>query len=333
MKVLCLLFLVFKVYSFSLQYIPIGNTSLTPLTPSTDFDYFFFLAVWNRNTQIVLLDNGYKINNIRYCNAYSYPTEQSIDTCLFYDLTSYDSKSTPLGTEYYYEKQIGSGTPYIIIRYSGKNVNGTIKASAVVAYIEKIETDSFGIPLTGDVNSDTYFYSSIYFGYEYIYFNLTDTSQYINKTIHYCLTNDHPKNNYLRTIRSCSFSPLDYYKKGRTFVNDEFYYQVYTRSYYRNYVVVRYNYSSSSGSLYAQSSYQEFKEPSKPTTNTSLSTLSIVFIAIAGVALLGIMLTIICYYCGKRKANNIAYVPTKPAVVDSNPSIPLVQQNNMQPTY
>ncbi len=285
------------------------------------------------DTHIVLLDNGYNINNITYCNAYSYPTKQVIDICYFHNLSSYDSKSTPLGTEYYYAKHIGSVKQYLIMRYSGKNVNGTIKASGVVAYMKKIEIDSFGTSLTGDVNGDTYFYSSIYSGYEYIYFNLTDTSQYLNKTIYYCLTNDNPTDNYLRTIRSCSYSPLDYYKKGRTFVNDEYYYKVYTGSYYKYYVVVRYKYSSAFSSLYAQSSYHEFTEPSKPTTNTSFSTLSIVFIAIGGVALLGGMITIIYYYCGKRKVNNIANGPTQPAVVDSNPSIPFVQQNNMQPTY
>jgi hypothetical protein len=169
MKVLCLLFLVFKVYSFSLKYLPIGNTSFTPLTPSTDFNYFFFPAVLYADTHIVLLDNGYNINNITYCNAYSYPTKQVIDICYFHNLSSYDSKSTPLGTEYYYAKHIGSVKQYLIMRYSGKNVNGTIKASGVVAYMKKIEIDSFGTSLTGDVNGDTYFYSSIYSGYEYIY--------------------------------------------------------------------------------------------------------------------------------------------------------------------
>ena len=96
---------------------------------------------------------------------------------------------------------------------------------------------------------------------------------------------------------------------------------------------MRYNYNSSSGRLYAQGSFYEYNEPSEPTTDKSLPTLSIVFIAIGGVALVGIMITIICYYRRKRKANNIVNGPTQLAAVDLEPAAPLVEKNYMKPTY
>ena len=336
MKILFLLFLVFIPYSHSLQYITIRDTSLKTLNSSTSTDYFYIRVPANKDLHLVLVDNGYSIKYINYCSTYSYtiPTESTLEECLFSSFSHYDSKSTSSGTEYYYKDSTIISFNYIIIRYSGRNATGTIKASAVIAYMQNVEIGNSQTYLSTEVNYDTYFYTNVsYSSHDYIYFKLTDTLQFLNKTIHYCLTDNNPKNNYLRTIRSCHFSPLDNYKTGQTYFNNEYYYKINITNISGHYVVVRYEYNSSYGYLYAQSSYNEFKEPSKSSTSTPLSTLSIVFIAIGGVALLGIMITIICYYCRKRRVNNIVNGQTQPTVVDSNHEIPLVEQNNMQYTY
>ena len=338
MKVLFLLFLVFIPYFNSLQYITIGDTSLKTLNSSTSADYFYIEVPPNKNLHLVLLDNGYNINKIYICSTYSSsaPTESTLDICFFFYSTfpHYDSKSTLSGIEYYYKKSTSTSFNYIIIGYSGRNATGTIKAGAVIAYMQNVEIGYSEKYLTRDLNYDTYFYTNVSdSSYDYIYYKLTDTLQYLNKTIHYCLTDNNPKDNYLGTIRSCSFSPLDNYKKRRQNDDDEYYYKINITNISGHYVVVRYEYNSSNGSLYAQSSYNEFKEPSEPTIDKSLPTLSIVFIAIGGVALVGIMITIICYYRRKRKANNIVNGPTQLAAVDLEPAAPLVEKNYMKPTY
>ena len=65
------------------------------------------------------------------------------------------------------------------------------------------------------------------------------------------------------------------------------------------------------------------------------------FIVIAGVVFVSVIIIIICYCCKKRNSNNINYVQTQPAVVVpeqpalvvQTPSYPLMEQNNMYPSY
>ena len=217
MKVLFLLFLVFIPYFNSLQYITIGDTSLKTLNSSTSTDYFYIRVPINKNIQLVLLDNGYNISYIYYCSIYSstIPDESTINYCRFYSLSHYASKSTSSGTELYYEESSFTTFNYIIIRYSGRNATGTIKAGAAIPFMQYIGISDSQTFLAIEVNYDTYFSTNVNNSrYDYIYYKLTDTSHYLNKTIHYCLTDNNPFNNFLQTIRSCSFSPLDNYKKN-----------------------------------------------------------------------------------------------------------------------
>ena len=99
MKVLLVLFLVFIPYSYSLQYITIGDISLKTLNSSTSNDYFYISVQANKDLHLVLLDDRYNINNIDYCFAYSatYPTQSTINSCDFYSFSYYASKSTSSG--------------------------------------------------------------------------------------------------------------------------------------------------------------------------------------------------------------------------------------------
>ena len=91
---------------------------------------------------------------------------------------------------------------------------------------------------------------------------------------------------------------------------------------------MRYSVGFSYDSLYVKGLYN--------VSSKSLSTLAIVFIVIAGVVFIGILITIICCFCCKRrKDNNITYVPTQPTEkftphpdeVIQTPTYPLVEKN------
>ena len=321
MKVLFLLFLVFIPYSYSLQYITIGDTSLKNLTTSHYYNYFYILVPAYKYLHLVLLDDSYYIDDIYYCftHSYSNPNESTIDSCDFFSLSYYDLKSTSSGKEYYYKKFTQPYYNCIIIRYSGGG-SGTIKAGAAIAYMEEVDIDSTGIELPRTSNNDTYFYTKIYFKYDhdYVYFNLSDTSKTsydFNTTLYCCLTNDDPKYFYLEAVRNCFFFPLYFNNTGKTDISYEYYYGLSIRNCDVDYVIVRYNYSSNYYSLYVESSYNEFKRESN---EKILFIVTIVSIAIASLTFVGIIITIIWYYCRKRAVNNI---PTA--------SAPLVEKNNM----
>ena len=335
MIVLFILFLTLITYSQNIQGISLGD-SLWTLNSSTTDDYFYFKAISSEDVQILLIDKNYIIHNIYYCLTFSLdaPTESTIKRCDFKFLDHYDySKSSSSDYEYYYKISLSTSYNYVIIRYSGRNSNGLVYASAVIPYIYYLQMGDYSqTRLTTHTKNDTYFFTYIsYPPSNYIYFNLTDTFDYLDRIIYYCFTNDNPSSNYLKANRSCIFSSLDYYKEGGQYFNREYYYQLYTYPYTSFYVFVKYKYMSASyGALYAKSSYYEFNKddtPSKP--SNSLSTLTIVFISIAGVAFLGIIIIIICYYCKKRATNNINYTSKEPAMVMSAPpASPFVEQNN-----
>ena len=322
MKVLLVLFLVFIPYSYSLQYITLGDTSLKNLTSSTSNDHFYISVPANKDLHLVLIDNNYHINNIDYCFAYSnsYPTESTISSCGFSSLSHYASESTFRGKEYYYKKSTIPNYNYIIIRYSGRDATGKIKAGAAIAYMKEVRFGLLQIKLPRTSNGDAYFYTSIYSGIDYVYFNLTDTSRTykdFDTKLYCCLTKDNPINNYLKVIRNCIFNQISPYNTGKTFVNYEYYYRYPIGKTDKDYIIIRYNYNSDYYSLYAESSTYEFKGKYK---TEGLPTVSIVFIVIASVAIACIMITIICYYYRKRAVNNI---PTA--------STPLVEKNSIIP--
>ena len=63
----------------------------------------------------------------------------------------------------------------MIIRYSGRYSSGTIKIGADIAYMENVHLGFSEIEFPRNSNRDTYFYTSINSGHDYVYFNLTDT--------------------------------------------------------------------------------------------------------------------------------------------------------------
>lgn len=339
MKVLFILFLTFITYSQNIQEIKSGEALYT-LNSSTTDDYFYFKAISTLDAHILLIDNNYIINQIYYCFIFSYkaPTQWDIDSCSFNSVNRYGySKELSYYYEYYYKIPLSTSYNYIVIRYSGRNSYGTIKVSAVIPYIENVEVGNYyETRLTTHTMNNTYFYSKISSPPDnYIYFNLSDTSNSFDTKINYCFADDNPDVYYLKAKKNCSdFSTLDYYKTSSDYQKKEYYYQLYTYPYRTSYVFVQYKYLSSSyGSLYAKSSYYEFDKDEAPSKQSnSFSTLTIVFISIGGVAFLGIILTIICYCCRKRAVNNINYTQTQPAVVmTTSPPSPLVEQNNSYP--
>ena len=339
MKILYILFITLIAYSKNIQEITLG-ASLKNLNPSTTDDYFYFKVISTLDVHILLRDDNYNLNQIEYCSIYSYytPTESTIKKCDFLSLDIYDSTSSSFYYEYYFKIHLSTSYNYIIIKYSGRRSYGTIKARAVIPYIDNVDVDAYyERKLTSHTSDNTYFYTKI--GHppsNYIYFNLSDTSNYLDTRIKYCFTkNNDPYNKFLKAISNCGdFSILDYYNKRSNYGRNEYYYKLYADSYSSSYIIIQYRYLSSSyGALYAKSSYYEFNEDGKPSSKSnSLSTLSIVFISIAGVAFLGIIITIICYCCKKRAVDNNYYVQTQPAVVmTANPTSPFVEQNNGYP--
>ena len=150
------------------------------------------------------------------------------------------------------------------------------------------------------------FYSDLHFSSsDYVYFNLSDTSNNFDGKMYYCLTQNDPRVYYLRIIRFCQFNPLVFYRKEKNYGNSEYYFKVNIEYSSGNYIILRYKYDSINGDLYAQSSYYEFKKEMPSSYGYPLCTIEIVFIAIGGVAFVGIIITLICFCCQKRSVNNI----------------------------
>ena len=326
MKTLFIFFLISKAIS---REIPeIKSDSLKTLNSSTNEDYFYFVANSKESNHLVLIDNNYTLNQIYYCTARSYyiPTESTIHGCYFYSLDHYGyfSNKSSSDIEYYYKIHAQSDYDMIVVRYSGKNSDGMIKASIALPHISNIEVGSAEERMIRAPYSrfEEYFYTTISNPpSNYVYFNLTDTSNNLDRIIYCCFTQDDPDKYYLKAVRSCNFSSLDFYNSTINNGNHEYYYKLYTHQYSASYVIVKYNYLASSyGQLYAKSSYYEFKKNEKSET---LSTVAIVFIVIAGVVVLGFIIGIIFYFYKKRLAK------TNPDdVVDKTSNCPLVEQNN-----
>ena len=165
---------------------------------------------------------------------------------------------------------------------------------------------------------------------DYIYFNISDLNDNLNQPIYYCKTDKNPE--YYEPTSNCSLVILNYYDKKDSNGKYEYYYTVDTSSYRGTYIVVRYYVNHSSGSLYARSSYRDPSDHSRApsSSNKNLSTLGIVFIAIAAVAFIGIIITIVYYYCRKEENSNVSFIPNEPTVVISAPN--LVIENNIIPS-
>ena len=255
---------------------------------------------------------------------------QEINSCNFKSryCDDYDYPGSSKG--YYYKIPLSySRSNYLIIKYSGSNNYGTIKArGSFSTFIEKIKVNiSSDTSLTKYSEIFNYFYGYIdYNKHDYVYFYFNDSYINLYDPIYYCKTDNNPEY-YFSIIRDCRFLSLSYDEKNPT-SNYNYSYKVDVSTFHGGYVIVRYSVGSSYNSLYVKGLYN--------ISSKSLSTLAIVFIVIAGVVFIGILITIICCFCCKRRAaNNITYVPTQPATkilpktdeVIQTPTYPLVEKN------
>ena len=311
MKALFLLFLVFITYSHSIniQNVPIGN-SLTYLRASTNEDYFYVSIDNYYNLYLLLIDYSYSINRTYYCNTYSYPSQSSIDSCSFYSLyyDFSDSQIKSSGKSYYYKIPVLPRRSYVIIKYSGSNSYGTIKASgSYTNFLKSIKLDaSSNTDITTLKNRDNYFYTYIgYHNFDYLHFYISDPNRLLENPIYYCTTYTYPES-YL----DCTFNILFYAERNPN--NDyDYLYKVNVSAYNGCYIILKYSVSSSNGYLYVKI------RSSKP-----LSTVAIVFIAIGSLAFVGIIIGLIVYCCKKRASRNLAYVPTQPEMIATTPIYP-----------
>ena len=133
MKVLFLLFLVFIKYSYSvdIKYVSTNNI-LTTLNSTINDGYFYFIIesyTSHDYLYLYLFDNNYNLNNtISYCQTRNYSL-QEINSCNFKSryCDDYDYPGSSKG--YYYKIPLSySRSNYLIIKYSGSNNYGTIKA-------------------------------------------------------------------------------------------------------------------------------------------------------------------------------------------------------------
>ena len=309
MKVLFLLFLVFIIYSHSIDIQPLQKSNyLSTLRASRDDDYFYFSIDKYLSKSFVylyLFENDYGINKIYYCQTNTFPSQSAIDSCSFFFINHDNINSD---TSYNYKIPILSNDSYIIIRYSGSNNNGTFKASFSDTFKKKILVDvNYDTELTAVQNDYNYFYAYIgNLSSNRLYFYFKDKSKILVEAIFYHFTNSNPE----------SFIPTTYYYTYRTekYTNNDYdYLYIFNISSYRtNYIYVRYT-TYYSGSLFI-----------KIRTSKILSTVAIVFIVIGPVIFVGIMIALIVYCCKKKSKRNLAYAPTQPAVVVSPPNAPLI---------
>ena len=335
--ILLLLVLITNSLSQDLQYVPIAN-SLSSLRPSSIDDYFYFRVndyyIYGY-LYLFLLGESYNLKDVQYCYSNSH-SESDLKYCSFYSVDNYDydTQISSSSKGYYYRIQLSSNRYYLIIKYSGSyrfsysnlKVKGTYKS--FIEYSNVNDKSDKKLSSFQDINN--YFFVSIdgpNSGYLYLYFD--DPNSTLKEPIYYCITENSPELS-ITTIKDCSFSSAYYYEKKPS-NNYDYSYRVNVKSNKRDYIVIKYLVSNTYDNLYVKSLY----EPTK------LSTLAIVFIVIAGVVFVSVIIIIICYCCKKRNSNNINYVQTQPAVVIpeqpalvvQTPSYPLMEQNNMYPSY
>ena len=312
MEILLLLFQVFIAYSNSIdiQQVPTDN-SLKNLRPSTNEDYFYFsIDGYYKRLYLFLLDNGYSINKIYYCNTYVYPSQSSIKNCSFNQLSSVfnDSQIKSSGKSYYYSIPILSKGSFSIIRYSGSNSYGTFKASgSYTHFIQVITLDaSYNTDITTLEDRNNYFSSyNEFYSSDYLYLYIKDKSKLLANPIYYCITSCLPQS-YL----VCNFSSLYYDEKNPTSDYDYLYSFYFSKRRGFN-IVLKFSVSSSNGLLSVKVRSSKF-----------LSTVAIVFIVIGPLAFIGIIIGLIVYCCKRRASRNLSYVLTQPEVIASAPVYP-----------
>ena len=336
MKILSFLFLVYITYSNSedIQNITMGDITPKLLRASKDTDYFYYS--YNNSTTynsayLLLIDDLYYLKEIKYCLTSSYPSNTTIKECYFNSINYDDLKTKGARYFYYYRMPISSRDTYTIIKYSGKYQNGKFRAKSY--FIEKVPIGSnYETELSTFDSSlyNNYFYVNIdYPSSNSLYFNFSiyDKDSFF-PTIYYCQSKNNPEYNSPENI--CEyFSSLIYYAKKYTKYKNEYFYKIDPALDKGTYIIVKYDisYSYSDRLLYGKVTYNAPVEPPSPPSK-SLSTLSIVFIAIGGVAFIGIIITIVWYFCRKKEVTSV----NADCASTSYPDCSLVTENNTNPT-
>ena len=332
MKIIFLLFLILITYTHTIemQFITIGANSTTSLD-SSKYDSYFYIPITGLKPDysqlyLLILDEGYDIDNIYYAYFETFPVED----ISYYgfspieDLYNRDVKAIPTGRAYYYTMKIWNKDNYLFIRYTGRNIGGSIKARAhFIPFIYNVTVNSnYETNLTRIESTDHYFYMNItYTGYSLLYLTLKVTNLVLYQPIHYCKTYNNPEN-YLPTILQCRFIPLNYYQTKRTDRERIYYYNVAIYDVNPPFGFFLFRYSALSyGTVFLRSYYLDPYVP-------PISTVGIVFIVIGSVVFVGIIIGVIIYFYKKRKANQIANLLTQPDVNESKSNYPLVEQNN-----
>lgn len=332
MKVIIILFLILIIYCNpnELQYISIAANSTTTLN-SSKYDSYFYLSITGLRPDfsyfyLLILDEGYDIDNIYYKYFESFPIEDIsyIGFSPIENLNGRDIKPMPTGKAYYYSMPIWNKDNFLFIRYTGRNIGGTIKARAhFIPFIDNITVGSnYTTNLTTIEYKDHYFYMNITNkGYQFLYFILEVNNQVLDLPIHYCKTYNSPEN-YLPTILQCSFHPLNYYQSKSSNGEMKYYYKVAIYDVNPPFGFFLFRYSALTYGKVLLRSY--YIDPYVP----PISTVGIVFIVIGSVVFVGIIIFVIIYFYKKRKASKIADVLTQQDVNTSKSTYPLVEQNN-----
>ena len=327
MKVLFLLFIIFITYSNAIDFqsITLGADSPKDLRTSVNDDYFYFKKknyITYKNINLLLYEDSYFIKNIYYCFLDYYPSDSTIDQCSFNSISYDGSKSTSTGTLYHYNIPLTSSDLYVIIKYSGRHSYGTFKARSYLT--ERIYINSYDKKeLSALPNIKNYFYISNFNSkYDYLYLNLSEIDNSLEPIIYYTFTDKDPEYYYPTDFNILYFDDTEY-----TNSKYEYHYKIEIKSSNKTYIVVKYFVHTSTGPIYASSSYNEFSSK-----KTSSSTLPIVFIAIGGLVFVGILIAIICYCYKKRAAKNLnnsnqpdALIPEQQDEIIQNPSYPSME--------
>ena len=239
-----------------------------------------------------------------------------------------DLKPTPTGNAYYFTMPVWMKDNFLFIRYTGRNIGGSIKARAhFIPFIDNVTVGAnYDTNLTRIESTEHYFYMNItYKGYDLLYLTLKVTNQELRQPIHYWKTYNNPEN-YLPTILQCKFEPLNHYQTKGSYGQMTYYYKVAIYDVQPPFGFFLFRYSALLYGKVLLRSY--YTDPYVP----PISTVGIVFIVIGSVVFVGIIIGAIIYFYKKRKTSKIADTLTQPDENASKSNFPLVEQNNKSET-
>ena len=267
-----ILFSCLIICTICLKMTPVNINSRTPLPTTTTEDKYFYLQNSDYQSHssyiyIYIEDINFSLDSdIKFCYTDAYPESDSqilVDSCSFSSKNYYDKKYSSNTTKYYYRLDYYNNYYYTIVYYSGRNSSGSLYVTTdyndLVAKIQmtKVNLDSrTSLPTTTLENKYFYLTISDYSSYSnYIYSCLEDNSFVLSySNLKFCYTNTNPNSYTVDTINDCSFSyvsDFDYkYYSGTTY----YYFNFQSNNSY-SYLIISYDGSYSSGSLYVISDY------------------------------------------------------------------------------